>query len=159
MDIFLPYEDNIFKSIASLDDNRLKQQIDDCEMLLKVDESYTHPLYENYKNNIDFIAYYGLLACREYSYRFRKHHTYEQFFTDIFQANSIFEVTPVFIPKFFDETTSSITSKNVSKQYQELLNRLWHNDVANNQKVTWTKRSKPAFIIKEKNQNEKKTNK
>ena len=86
MNIFLPYENDVQKSVESLDDKRLNKQILECYQLLTlaIDEKAgvdiskrgyrNHPIYLHYKNYPNFIGYYGYLSCLEYFERFDKEH-------------------------------------------------------------------------------------
>ena len=65
MNIFLPYENDISKSVESLDDRRLNKQIVECSQLLnnaikelkgeEIKGYKNHPVYLFYKNNPNFI--------------------------------------------------------------------------------------------------------
>ena len=92
MNIFLPYENDILKSVQSLDDKRLNKQILECKQLLSlaIDEKLgldikkrgyrNHPIYVHYKHNLEFLSLYGYYCCLEYSYRFKKKHSIHDYF-------------------------------------------------------------------------------
>ena len=96
MNIFLPYENDIRKSVESLDDLRLNKQILEIYQLLRlsIDESKSfdisergyrnHPIYLHYKNNKKFLIDYGFKCCKEYSHRFNKVHKLYSYFTNSF---------------------------------------------------------------------------
>lgn len=76
MNIFLPYENDITKSVQSLDDTRLNKQILEVYQLLQnaikedkgeeINGYKNHPVYIFYKNNPVFIIFYGKKCCDEY---------------------------------------------------------------------------------------------
>ena len=95
MNIFLPYENNINKSVQALDDKRLNKQILECKQLLSLAVSEynkediskrgyrNHPIYVHYKHNLDFLSLYGYYCCLEYYHRFKKQHSIHDYFNDM----------------------------------------------------------------------------
>lgn len=155
MNLFLPYEMNVRQSVMALDDKRLNKQILECQTLLDKDSGYkNHPVYVFYKDNPQFIAYYGLQACKEYTYRFGKRHSLQNLFEDEFSKYSLLEVAPVFTPYYMEGSINTKdcirTTDNVSELFQTKLRNKWNNDIANDRKPKWTKRQIPSFYqIKE----------
>lgn len=153
MNIFLPYQYNVERSVQSLDDVRLQKQAVEAYQLLesamkerngeKV-KNY-HPVYQFYKNNIDFLAYYGLKCCLEWEYRFNKKHS----LTDLFRHKIIIwdlKYDPPFTPYYMEGSKDSPfcirTTKDVDMLFQQKLIHKWQND---NRKPKWTNRDMPEF--------------
>lgn len=164
MNIFLPYENDIPKSVQSLDNLRLNKQVLECETLLKASLAYLngetpngyfrHPVAQFYKDNPEFIAYYGYECCKEYKYRFGKEHYLEKYFRD----NEMWEVCPdedgfippKYIPYYMEGPITSPnhirTTENVSALFKAKLIRKWQNG---KRQPSWGNRDKPEFWVKE----------
>ena len=161
MNIFLPYPNDIKKSVRSLDSIRLNKQILEAKVLLdgslaylkgKVENGYfKHPVAQFYKDNPQFLAWYGYECCLEYKYRFEKEHQLETYFRD----NEIWEVcpdekgfiTPKYIPYYMEGSIDSpncirTTSNDVGILFQAKLIGKWLNDKRHTQ---WGKRGEPKF--------------
>lgn len=164
MNIFLPYEQNINKSVEALDDKRLVKQILEIYQLLQIYEKeksgiiltgagyHNHPIYKYYKQYPNFLYLYGWYACQEYSYRFDKHHRYEEYFA--FEINSSKRAENYFYIPFYAEGSKNSkycirTTENVSTLYQDKLISKWLSD---KQTVKWTNRDYPEFFKKWKNE-------
>ena len=103
MNIFLPYENSVKKSVEALDDLRLQKQLVECYQLLTLaikeqqegDEikagHYHHPVYLFYKDNIPFLAYYGYECCRELAYRNGHWHSLTDYFDKVMTDLGLFE--------------------------------------------------------------------
>ena len=154
MNIFLPYENDIIKSVRSLDDVRLNKQILECYQLLSnaikeknggVVVGYkNHPIYTHYKRNIKFLAYYGWECCLEYWYRFEKEHKLEHFFVMKAQ-DSRHPYTPFYMEGSKNSPNCIRTTDNVSELYRKKLCNKWDNDKANGRPPRWTNREIPKF--------------
>lgn len=162
MNIFLPFENDIKKSIECLDDNRLRKQIVEVAHLLDLaikeknniqGKGYTHhPVYQFYKNNLDFLAYYGLLSCEEYEYRFVGMHKDYILFVDYFKekikTDNDYDIDkqPEFIP-FYAEGSKSAkehirATTNVSELFQAKLLQKWTTSTCT---PKWKRRGPPRF--------------
>lgn len=111
MNIFIPYPDSIEKSVQSLCDVRLNKQAVETYQLfssaLKERDGekvrLAHPVYVFYKNNIDFLAYYGLLACEEYEFRTGKMHSCYMHFVEYLKERKLdLDVAPEFVPYYME---------------------------------------------------------
>ena len=111
MNIFIPYPDSIEKSVQSLCDVRLNKQVVETYQLfssaLKERDGekvrLAHPVYVFYKNNIDFLAYYGLLACEEYEFRTGKMHSCYMHFVEYLKERKLdLDVAPEFVPYYME---------------------------------------------------------
>lgn len=160
MNIFLPYPDDIKKSVQSLDSLRLNKQIIEAKVLLdgalayakgEVENGYfKHPVAQFYKDNPQFLAWYGYECCLEYKYRFEKEHQDERYFRD----NEIWEVCPDedgFIPPKFTPYYMELpksdpnhirTTIKVAELFVAKLIKKWLND---KKEPNWGKRGAPAF--------------
>lgn len=155
MNIFLPYENDIQKSVQSLDDLRLNKQILECYQLLsnvikeengeEIKGYKTHPIYVHYKNQVQFLFEYGMCCCAEYNYRFNKTH----------KLNYAFPYLMIGIPKRFSlkyipfymegskgQPNFIRTTENVSFLFQSKLIKKWEND---KKPPKWTNRGMPSF--------------
>lgn len=156
MNIFLLYPNNIEKSVQSLDNVRLQKQAVEAYQLLTtamkeksgeiVKGHSHHPVYTFYKNNIDFLAYYGLKCCLEWEYRFNKKHS----LTESFRNKIIIwdlKYDPPFVPYYMENSKDSPfcirTTKDVDILFQQKLIHKWQND---NRKSKWTNRDIPEFF-------------
>lgn len=171
MNIFLPYENDVIKSVESLDDVRLNKQAVECYQLLTMAESeietgkptskghYHHPIYQFYKNNPQFLAYYGYECCREYNYRFKKWLKPIEYFDDIMDKYKMFKYDedsfiiameiPEFAPYYMEGSKDSPncirTTENVSQLFKDKLCKKWDNDKAKGRPPKWTNRQVPEF--------------
>ena len=156
MNIFLPYENDIVKSVMSLDDLRLNKQILECYQLVRnaddeekgkeVKGYKNHPIYVHYKSQIDFLCIYGLLCCKEFLFRFKKQHKLEPFFG----YHRLSKQQPIGYVAFYMEGSKGQpnyirTTENVSELYQRKLCAKWDNDKAKGRPPKWTDREVPSF--------------
>lgn len=167
MNIFLPYENNVKKSVETLDNLRLNKQILETKILLDfaLNNSITygkHPVTQFYKNNHKFLAYYGYECCREYYYRTKKWHSLTKYFNDIMDDYKMFEyeddgyIVSMEIPKFtpyymegsLGQPNYIRTTENVSKLFQNKLCKKWDADKEKNRPPKWGNRPIPEFYRK-----------
>ena len=167
MNIFLPYEDNARKSVESLDNVRLNKQILEIKTLLDFalgnSTAYgKHPVAQFYKNNPNFLAYYGYECCREYYYRFKKWHSLTKYFDSIMNDFNMFEYDedgcivsmeiPKFVPYYMSGSKNSAdcirTTENVSALFQFKLIEKWEGDKAKGRTPSWGIREMPQFYKK-----------
>lgn len=175
MNIFLPYENSVVKSVEALDDVRLQKQLVETYQLLTLalkEQSegkeikaghYHHPVYLFYKNNIPFLTYYGYECCREYDYRFKKWHSLTWFFDNELEQLGYFGIDddgfvqyceiPKFTPYYMEGSKGQPnyirTTENVSALFQKKLINKWNNDKAKGREPKWTNRQVPEFYKKE----------
>ena len=160
MNIFLPYEDNINKSVEVLDDKRLIKQILECYQLLQLVEKekqngdvlkgagyHNHPIYKHYKQYENFLFLYGYTCCCEYEYRFDNHHRYFEYFEH--EINSCkraenYNYIPFYMEGSKGQPNYIRTTENVSQLYQRKLVHKWLNTYGG---CTWTNRKKPEFLM------------
>lgn len=174
MNIFLPYENSVVKSVEALDDLRLQKQIVETYQLLTLalkEQSegkeikaghYHHPVYLFYKDNIKFLDSYGTMCCIEYYYRFNKGHKLSDVFgkycgkvvefgNDCYLYNLFAE--PDFTPYYMEGSKGQPnyirTTENVSALFQKKLINKWNNDKAKGRMPKWTNRDVPEFYRKE----------
>lgn len=176
MNIFLPYEKSVVKSVEALDDVRLQKQLVETYQLLTLalkEQSegkeikaghYHHPIYLFYKNNIPFLAYYGYECCREYDYRFKKWHSLTWYFDNELENQGLFGIDddgfvnyceiPKFTPYYMEGSKGQPnyirTTENVSALFQAKLCKKWEQDKAKGREPKWTNRQVPEFYKKEK---------
>ena len=157
MNIFLPYENDIQKSVESLDDLRLNKQILECYHLLSlaIDERNgidvskrgyrNHPIYVHYKKYLNFLAMYGWACCQEYSHRFYGWHNYEEFFAyriNEYKGAVNYQYTPFYMEGSKGQPNYIRTTENVSELYQKKLINKWETD---KRPPKWTNREIPSF--------------
>lgn len=155
MNIFLPYENDIVKSVQALDDLRLNKQILECYQLLSNAESErvgeevkgykNHPIYVHYKNSFGFLVVYGFWCCKEYNFRANKRHTLESYFMLWFVDLPNTEYTPFYMEGSKGQPNYIRTTENVSELYQRKLCAKWDNDKAKGRPPKWTNREVPSF--------------
>lgn len=173
MNVFLP-KSNILNSAISLDDKRLNKQCLETMQLLKLAEKdqstlngagyHNHPVYIHYKDNINFLCYYGLICSKELSSRFKKTYIFLEYFTDKcmqyvpFDKNMDDFIKPNYIPFYCEgsknDPTNKRTTENVENLFQDKLCKKWEQDKAKGNPPKWTNRDMPNFYIeylKEKN--------
>lgn len=159
MNIFLPYENDILKSVQSLDDKRLNKQILECKQLLSltIDEKSgldirkrgyrNHPIYMHYKQYPNFIGYYAYMCCMEYEYRFHKKHSMSDFFIGYNLKYILCDKT--YVPFYMEgqkgKPNCIRTTENVSSLYQNKLINKWLFDKYT---IRWTNRDFPEFFTK-----------
>ena len=165
MNIFLPYENDIEKSVQALDDKRLNKQALEAYQLLQnalkerngegVKGYKNHPIYVHYKENIRFLLAYGYHCCAEWQYRFHKVHNLLQPFMYYIVQFGI-NIDYVSYEPFYMEGTKGQpnyirTKENVSALYQKKLCGKWDNDKANGRPPKWTNRETPSFYKEKEN--------
>lgn len=161
MNIFMPMTD-IYESVKSLDDNRLRKQILEvwqlCELFKREQKGelfgrgyHNHPVYKYYSQNINgyyFMQLYGMFACKEYKYRFGQEHKLAY----AFKSNAWgFCFHPAYIAGQKAKGTQEIddTDRAYGK-YRKKLTEKWDND---KQPPKWTKRFPPPWYkVKENNE-------
>lgn len=163
MNIFLPIESDVAKSVECLDDIRLNKQALECYQLLtsalaeknhtKINEHNHHPVYLFYKNNPDFLAYYGLCCTTEYGERSGniKTHSLHNFFVEcclerLDMIKFLSFKRPEYVPYYMEGSKTSPdairTTECVSDLFKAKLIKKWeHDKIA----PTWTKRGLPEF--------------
>lgn len=160
MNVFLPYINDIEKSVQSLDNSRLIKQIQEIKVLLdgarayekgQVPNSYfRHPVAQHYKDEPEFLACYGFQCCEEYWYRFNKYHQYYDFFEYLCENYYKINVQTVAYTPYYMEGSKNTpecirTTKEdaVGKLFQAKLINKWLND----KKVPhWSFRGLPKFF-------------
>lgn len=169
MNIFLS-RDNIVGSIEDLDDLRLQKQLVEVYQLITLairekDEGheikaghYHHPVYLFYKDNIPFLAYYGLCCGIEYCERFNKTH---KLYVDFIEychnycerVKFITYKEPKYTPYYMEGSKGQPnyirTTENVGDLFKQKLIKKWNNDKANGRQPKWTNRDVPEFYKKE----------
>jgi hypothetical protein len=160
MNIFLPYENDINKSIESLDDRRLNKQIVECKQLLslatdelinKIDISKrgyrNHPIYTHYKYDLKFLSLYGYNCCLEYKFRFNKEHSMHKYFDEQRVIYNGLQMHTTWVPYYMEGSKGHSnyirTTNNVSSLYQRKLVDKWINSKYN---IKWTNRNIPKFF-------------
>ena len=158
MNIFLPYENNIGKSLQSLDDKRLIKQILEVYQLLQIYEKeqqgiilnnnsnrgyQNHPIYKHYKKYPRFLYFYGYNGCLEYKFRFKKDHKYFDYFSTNALKHKTFKCTPFYMEGSKNNPDNIRTTENVSILYQEKLIQKW---ISSKYTVKWTNRPTPQFL-------------
>lgn len=160
MNIFLPYPNNINKSIETLDDKRLIKQILEIYQLLQIYEKesrgekinrrgyHNHPIYKHYSQYPNFIYLYGWCACQEYLYRFDKHHRYEEYFA--YEVNSSkraenYNYIPFYMEgsKNHPDNIRTTDPDEVEYLYQNKLINKW---ISGKYTVRWSNRDTPIFL-------------
>lgn len=164
MNVFLPYEDDIVKSVQSLDDVRLNKQIEECKTMvnailehknsgLKIGY-FHHPVTQFYYNNPQFIAYYGLCCGIEYCERHNKtHFTYHSIVeyceTLLEKCGFLIYKQPQYQPYYMEGSIKDPnhirTTENVSALFQQKLIKKWEADNAKGRQPKWTNREVPQF--------------
>jgi hypothetical protein len=155
----MPYS-SIKKSVESIDNVRLNKQIVECYQLLtsaikekngEIIKGHSHhPVYLFYKDNLEFLAYYGYECCREYYYRNKKWQSLTQYFDNIMNDFNMFEyddgyISSMQIPKFVpyymegnkDSPNCIRTTKNVSQLFRDKLIKKWQADIEKNRPPKW----------------------
>lgn len=159
MNIFLPYENDIDKSVQSLDDLRLNKQILETYQLLtnaikekkgQDVKGYTnHPIYVFYKTNLPFLMWYGYSCCREYQYRFQKPHKLTTNFMSAIMLFNVVEENVDYIPYYMEGSKSQPNyiraTENVSELFQQKLIKKWNTDKEKGRPPKWTNRDVPSF--------------
>lgn len=152
MNLFLPYADDIDKSVQSLDNRRLCKQILECKTMLDIanDPTHTggyarHPIVRHYtstKRQIKFLRYYANKCCEEYKFRFGKEHAYAKYMpkTKYFLGKPTY--TPVYIEGSKPIQYWTTVHEDVSDLYKlKLLNKWFHDKYS----PKWTNRDSVSF--------------
>lgn len=159
MNIFLPYENDLRKSVQSLDDKRLNKSILEVYQLLsnaikeqsgeQIKGYKNHPIYLHYKNNLPFLMFYGYNCCVEYQYRFHKKHKLMLNFMSAILLYGAVEQNLKFTPFYMEGSKGQPnyirTTENVSELYKKKLIDKWDNDCAKNRPPKWTNCTPPTF--------------
>ena len=157
MNLFLPYENNVGKSVQALDDKRLIKQILEVYQLVQLIEKekqginlgnrgyHKHPIYLHYKKYPRFLYFYGYNACVEYRFRFKQDHAYYEYFLTNYSKDKKFKHKPFYMEGSKNDKLNCIrTLENVSLLYQRKLVHKWLN--FGKCEPTWTNRKKPEFF-------------
>lgn len=141
MNIFLPYEKDVKRSVQAIDDKRLNKQIVEVYTLLEIaiDEQqngerkgrgyHNHPIYKHYKNNIPFLAWFGLECCNEWALRgFYSFRCEKSLFEKYYQGEVDF--VPFYASGSKNSKECIRTTENVGELYKKRLLEKWHNDIA-----------------------------
>ena len=162
MNVFLPYERNITRSVQSLDDLRLNKQILECIQLLTAyvrkeinhedKVGYTnHPVYKHFTStsyNLYVLMKYTIESCIEYYNRFGQvHKLYEkacELRNNLFRYPDNIDMLyePYFMRGSLGQPEYIRTTENVSQLFQDRLIEKWNND---KRQPLWTNRDKPEF--------------
>lgn len=154
MNIFLP-EYTVSESVMSLDDRRLIKQVLECKIILEDTKTYeNHPVKKFYQNKKEFVAFYGLMCCLEYTLRFSKIHkyteTFREFLSDCKTPFADFDIYDQIIyasgssnsPECVRETDPTM----VHALFRIKLILKWKND---KKPPKWTKRGSPEWCKEE----------
>ena len=157
MNIFLPYENNTWKSVGALDDKRLLKQILEVRNILKVADGESkgyknHPITKHYIQYKNFLIVYGYDCCLEYNFRFHRHHKYFDYFKERYRNETNYGKDVFWIPFYAEGAKNSPdcirTTENVSKLYQDRLCEKWQEDIVKGRPPKWTNRLPPEFYYK-----------
>ena len=160
MNVFLPYINDIEKSVQCLDNKRLIKQIQESKVLLdgarayekgQVPNSYfKHPVAQHYKDEPDFLACYGFQCCKEYWFRYNKYHQYYDFFEYLCEDYYKTDIQSVAYTPYYMEgsknTPECIRTTDedaVGKLFQAKLIKKWLND---KKQPMWGIRGCPEFF-------------
>lgn len=160
MNIFLPYEESIKLSVQSLDNVRLQKQAVECWQLLttaieerngdEVKGHSKHPVYNFYKDNTDFLAFYGLQCCIEWEWRNNKPHSLTDHFR--FEASTRFESLIEYQQYYMEGSKNTPecirTTRYVSQLFQAKLVKKWLSDIEKGRTPKWGVRKEPDFWIR-----------
>ena len=156
MQVFLPYPNDLTKSVQSLDDLRLNKQITEINQILLTYVNgcgghSEHPVNKWYKSKQgwEFLKDYSMCLCTEYTYRFGRIHM--GYFATVGLSkhgewhNLGLEDEITFTPAYIKDQVNKdqiITTDNVGELYRKLLCEKWDGD-----KVVpkWTGRTVPEF--------------
>lgn len=165
MNVFLPYEDDIVKSVQSLDDVRLNKQIlETYQLLTSANKEFkgeeikgykNHPVYLHYKHDQLFLAGYGFACCQEYTERFKKEHklgnvmlfwfNYWEYRTPRRFGQLLGHYTPYYMEGSKGQPNYIRTTKNVGELFRQKLIKKWEQDKAKGRQPKWTNREVPQF--------------
>ena len=157
MNIFLPYENNIEKSVQSLDNVRLIKQIQEAKVLLDgarayqrgdvPNEYFKHPVAQAFKNDPEFLVYYGFECCKEYWFRYNKYHQYYGLFQYLCEDYYKIKEQPDYTPYYMEGPKTSPdairTNNFVSILFRAKLINKWLND---KRAPSWGIRGMPEFF-------------
>lgn len=151
MNIFLPYPDNIDKSIRSLDDRRLTKQILECQTIIDVangQKGYSnHPIVKHYSSSVKqlkFVRYYAHRCCKEFEYRFGKKHAYAPRFPKVSYFFGLAEYVPLYLEGSKPNQLIITDQHMVGRMFREKLSMKW---VLDKYEPKWTNRKKPEFYV------------
>ena len=162
MNVFLPYERNLKRSVQCLDDLRLNKQILECLQLLNTyvrrelehdpRVGYAnHPVYKHFSStsyNLYALTKYVIESCIEYQHRFGKEHKLQKelyrFKQNMFNYpdNIDYLYQPYFMRGSLGQPEYIRTYENVSELFQQRLVEKWSQD---KRQPRWTKREEPEF--------------
>lgn len=162
MNVFLPYERNLTKSVQCLDDLRLNKQILECLQLLNTyvrsqvnhEEKVgyrNHPVYKHFSStsyNLYALMKYAIESCIEYKHRFdREHKLYVELIslrTRLFNypENIDYLYQPYYMRGSLGQPEYIRTTENVSELFQQRLVQKWSQD---KRQPRWTNREEPIF--------------
>ena len=154
MNIFFPYN-NMQWSVMALDDARLRKQIVECYTIHKAIASWRagavqlgylrHPVTQYYKDYPGTVCKYGLVACEEYLYRFKKPHQLEKYFLSHLRCVPREDFKPFYASGSKDSPNCIRTTENTEYLFQRKLVAKWNADIAQGRPPKWTNRRKPGF--------------
>ena len=150
MNIFLPYPKDINKSVRSLDDRRLIKQILECKILLYISETNqnggyaNHPVAKHYREQTDFLHFYGFVCCLEYKARFNKTHKYAPIFNPTRPCLNTNDYIPFYAEgsKTDPNCIRTTDSETAGELFRNKLNKKWKTDSI---PPKWTNRTEPKF--------------
>lgn len=162
MNVFLPYERNLRKSVQCLDDLRLNKQILECLQLLNVyirhelnhEEKVgyrNHPVYKHFSStsyNLYALMKYAVECCIEYKHRFGKDHRLYLDINDLnkrlfqYPDNIDYLYQPYYMRGSLGQPEYIRTTENVSQLFQDRLVEKWKSD---KRVPKWTNRDEPEF--------------
>ena len=161
MNIFLSNENSIIESVKCLDNKRLNKSCVEVYQLLtsaikeingeQIHGYKNHPVYVFFKSNPNFLAWYGLMACKEYEFRFSKTHSIYSFFYSHCINNNKEMKQPPFIPYYMSGSINTAdcirTTQNVSNLFRQKLTLKWNADKDKKRNPTWTNREIPSWYL------------
>lgn len=162
MNVFLPYERDLKRSVQCLDDLRLNKQILECLQLIntyrdkvlnhqeKVGYS-NHPVYKHFTSssyNLYALTKYAVECCYEYQHRFNKKHKLEQDILEVrrvlfsYPDNIDYLYQPYYMRGSLGQPEYIRTYEHVSELFQQRLIEKWSQD---KRQPRWTNRNEPEF--------------
>ena len=162
MNIFMP-EITCGNSVQTLDDRRLIKQILECRQIVEANRRIkagetkvgwaSHPVVRFYRDKEAFVLFYGLSACYEYSYRFDKHHAYEEWFNKEYYGHHWLGLDyniiycekrdgGLYEAKIEYDYTDTDEPNRIHREFRDKLIKKWGNDKSS---PKWTNRHRPTW--------------
>ena len=129
--IYLPYKDNLSKSVETLSDQMLEKQIEDIYEILQGADDDT--ISSHYKQYTDFLNELGYLCSKEYRFRFNYDSKFE------FKHYQIYDVEPLYVDN------SKTSKEDIDTLYKHLMCKVWWKQADPKIAPTWTNRRQPYF--------------